>query len=184
MNMGERMLGLRRQRLNNSWDVCTALLRGWLRVWRSIAPQRCMLCGAVSQKLAIARTVEASNPPTDPYSSQRTHTGNNRPLLHAWTTLELTAGPTATRTDPPSLAPLGVLRGPTPSPRINQHKLSRRDSPASQRSLRFSSRPRRAATRARARELKEAPPNHENPRPASTTKTSGTSPGYARRTRS
>ena len=102
MNMGERMLGLRRQRLNNSWDVCTALLRGWLRVWRSIAPQRCMLCGAVSQKLAIARTVEASNPPTDPYSSQRTHTGNNRPLLHAWTTLELTDGPTATWTAPPA----------------------------------------------------------------------------------
>ena len=48
--------------------------------------------------LAIARTAEASNPPIGPYSSQRTHTGNNRPLLHAWTTLELTAGPTATRT--------------------------------------------------------------------------------------
>ena len=56
-----------------------------------------MLCGAVSQKLAIARTVEASNPPTDPYSSQMTHTGNNRPLLHAWTTLKSTAGPTAIR---------------------------------------------------------------------------------------
>ena len=162
MNMGERMLGLRRQRLNNSWDVCTALLRGWLRVWRSVAPQRCSAARFL-KSWPIARTVEASNPPTDPYSSQRTHTGNNRPLLHAWTTLELTAGPTATRTDPPSLAPLGVLRGPTPSPRINQHNLSQRGSPSKQRSPRSSSRPRGASRLEPTRELKEARLVHGNP---------------------
>ena len=183
MNMGERMLGLRRQRLNNSWDVCTALLRGWLRVWRSIAPQRCSAARFLKSWPSLEPWRPQIHPPT-----RITVNGHIRGTIGRYCTRgppsASSAGTTATWTGLTYLYELvpELLRHRREI--INQHKLTRRDSPASQRSPRSFSRPRGASRLEPTRELKEAPPNHESPKPASTTRTSGTSPGYARRTRS
>jgi hypothetical protein len=61
-----------------------------LRARRALALQEAALPKLGLWNLShIANTREASNPPIDPYYSQRTHTRDNRRLLDAKNTLEL-----------------------------------------------------------------------------------------------